>query len=984
MQKKFFLSAVVIYLTLFVNAQQFKSIHQEQLEYYKSIVITNSAQADSIFKAAKMPHREKSNCQADKIVYGWHPYWVGSVYQNYQWNLLSDLCFFSYEVDASTGNAVSTHGWSTAAVVDTALAKGVRVHLCVTLFSNHATFFGSTTAQQTLINNLINLVQSRGAHGVNIDFEGVPASQKNNFTNFMINLCNQMHTAIPGSMVSMATYAVDWNGVFDLPVLNNYVDLFIIMGYDYYWSGSSTAGPNDPLYTFSTSYNYNLVKSMNYYLSNGVSKNKLALGLPYYGREWPTTTNQLYASTTGSGVARTYAYVKNNPGTYNNKQWHYPSHSEYYVRQSNNQWYQCFISEELSLRKRLDMVRQYGIAGIGIWALGYDDGYTAFWDALKDKLSTCAVTPCQDSIFDNGGPSRDYLPNSDYTFTINPQGSYQLQISFSSFQLEQGYDTLFIYNGSSINSPLIGAYTGNNSPGTVLANSGSATLRFKSDGATQTSGFKATYQCLQDQIKPVTSINTSQYPWVTSDFTATFNDSDNVAVEKSFYQVIDNNNGDWRANANRGFFSDNFDGTTIHADWTIVTGNWSIQSNNLVQTDESNSNTNIYAYLNQMLSNRYLYHWQWKMEGIGNNRRAGFHYFCDSAQYPNRKNSYFVWYRLDNAKIQLYKVSNDVFSLVAEVPYTFAANQWYDSKVIFDRITGKHWIYINDQLVLTWTDNSPHINGNYVSFRSGNSKYTVNNLKVYRSRYPVVTVTVGNPSADIRYQSQNPNSIAAKVKSIVMDQAANLSTIVSKDLYVDRTPPYCSSVLDGLSNDEDYTSDNTQLHANWAMVLDSQSSTVTYWVAFGTAPGTDDIVPWTNVGFTGSFSASNLNLAPGTYYASVVAQNGAGLLSDTCASDGITYNPVSNTSEIPTNNSEILLYPNPSYGEIVIKSENPLRSLELYDTQGKLIFKKTYTVKTYQDNILLTGEHKLSSGIYYMHIFQESGNKTCKKFVLQQ
>ena len=83
----------------------------------------------------------------------------------------SSVSFFCYEVDPSDGEAITTHGWSTSSAVNAALASGnTKVTLTVTLFSNHATFFSSTSSQQTLISNLISLVQSRGAHGVNIDF----------------------------------------------------------------------------------------------------------------------------------------------------------------------------------------------------------------------------------------------------------------------------------------------------------------------------------------------------------------------------------------------------------------------------------------------------------------------------------------------------------------------------------------------------------------------------------------------------------------------------------------------------------------------------------------------------------------------------------------------------------------------------------------------------------------------------------------------
>ena len=197
-----FIFLSVITLNVF-GQENHKSIHQLELEYYNSLNI-DAESYYSINQPAEIDILKSSkSCEHTKIVFGWHPYWANGMETNYQWDLLTDMSFFSYEVNPSTGNANSTHGWATSNAVTQALANGVRVNLCVTLFSEHATFFASPTAQQTLITNLINLVQSRGAHGVNIDFEGVPGAQKTNFTNFLIDLCNQMHSAIPNSKVSL-------------------------------------------------------------------------------------------------------------------------------------------------------------------------------------------------------------------------------------------------------------------------------------------------------------------------------------------------------------------------------------------------------------------------------------------------------------------------------------------------------------------------------------------------------------------------------------------------------------------------------------------------------------------------------------------------------------------------------------------------------------------------------------------------------------
>ena len=410
------------------------------------------------------------------------------------------MSFFSYEVNSADGQPNSTHGWATSAAVDAALASGnTKVTLCVTLFSGHATFFASPTGQQTLITNLINLVSSRGAHGVNIDFEGIPSSQTTNFANFMVNLCNQMHTAIPNSEVSTVLYAVDWNNVFDFSIMEPALDHYIIMGYGYYYTGSSNAGPTDPLYHFGSNYNYTLSRSITYYLDKGCPKNKLVLGLPNYGYEWPTSSLGIPAPTTGGGTARTYSFVKNNTsGNYStaNHTWESDSYTNVFsFNDGGNR--QCQISMDSSWQKRLEHVRRTDIAGIGIWALGYDNGYTELWQAMSDYLTNCYEIPCSDQIHDFGGPTKNYYNNEDYTWTIDPVNATSIDVDFTLFDVEANYDYLYIYDGGDVGAPQIpgSPFTGSNGPGSFTTSTGAVTFRFTSDGATVAPGFLATYSC---------------------------------------------------------------------------------------------------------------------------------------------------------------------------------------------------------------------------------------------------------------------------------------------------------------------------------------------------------------------------------------------------------------------------------------------------------------------------------------------------------
>jgi spore germination protein YaaH len=509
---KFFLVLLTLLFSSVNNiAQSGKTIHQQELEYYNSLPNSNANYYESINQPSSIINNEKSGCELNKVVYGWHPYWVGSVYQNYNWDLLSHFSFFSYELNPADGEAITTHGWSSSSAVDAALNSGnTKVTLTVTLFSNHATFFNSSSAQQTLITNLINLVQNRSAHGVNIDIEGLPATYKIAFANFMVDLCVQMHSAIPGSEVSTVLYAVDWNNVFDFSIMEPHVDHYIVMGYAYYYQGSSTAGPCDPLYHFGSTYNYTISKTTSYYLDKGCPKEKLIMGLPYYGYQWPTTTLTMPSSTTASGSAKTYKQVKDNSsGNYSisNHLFDQESYTDVYAFNDGGN-YQCFITQEVGFRKRLAHVNQSGIGGIGIWALGYDDGYNEFWNSIDEYLTDCFDDSCSQQMHDFGGPIKDYYNNEDYVWAISPDSATALTFDFSFFDLETNYDYLYVYDGLDVNSTQLpgSPFTGLNGPGIFTSSTGAVTFRFYSDGATVNPGFLANYQCAYSQPVSTTKI----------------------------------------------------------------------------------------------------------------------------------------------------------------------------------------------------------------------------------------------------------------------------------------------------------------------------------------------------------------------------------------------------------------------------------------------------------------------------------------------
>jgi len=572
-----------------------------------------------------------------------------------------------------------------------------------------------------------------------------------------------------------------------------------------------------------------------------------------------------------------------------------------------------------------------------------DPGPNWIWDyyfkLVNNNPAVTTLTASTGAFYDSGGASANYGNDERLVWTIQPANATSVTLSFTSFALEADYDFMYIYDGPSIWSHRIGRFN-TISPGTITSSGGALTVEFRSDCATTAAGWVASWTSVQpDTIPPATAIS-SPNNWETTDFTATFTDTDNTSVEKAFYQVIDYDGTYWKANANNGFFTDNFD--VLQPFWTSALGTWNITGSELMQTDETQNNSNIYAPLNQNLSNRYLYHFKAKVEGAGTNRRFGFHLFCDDASQTNRGNSYFVWFRVEGQTLEFYKVTNNAFTTASKAINNVitTSGQYYDFKVTYDHVSGTIAVWRDNIFMGSWTDTAPYTaNGNYISFRSGNSKLTVSDLEVFRSRFPATTVTINGATKDIRYQNPNPATSSAKIKSIVVDANNNLSVIASHNVNIDWTPPANVIVNDGPGADIDTTSSLTSLKANWTSSTDINSGIAKYRYAIGTTAGATDVVGWTDNVSDTSVAKSGLSLSIGqTYYFTIMAENGAGLTSIS-NSDGITVDTLTTISS-SENEINVVAQPNPFNSHATLffttKAEQRIR-ITLTDMPGKEI-----------------------------------------------
>ncbi len=614
---------------------------------------------------------------------------------------------------------------------------------------------------------------------------------------------------------------------------------------------------------------------------------------------------------------------------------------------------------------------------------GWD--WERYYQLINNNPVTNTLTASSGNFYDSGGANQNYSDDERTLYIFSPTGASSVTLNFTQFDLENNWDYLYIYDGNSLSSPLIGSYTGTTSPGAITSSGGSLLVELRSDCATNNAGWTATWTSdapVVDVTPPTTTLSISN--WKTTDFPVNFTDQDNSGgsgVDKAYYQVMDYNGTEWRANGSHGFFNDNF-ATAIHSNWTTSVGTWGISSGHINQTDEVSNNTNIYAPVSQGSSNSYLYHWRMNQSGSGTNRRAGIHFFCSDGSLTNRGNSYFVFFRADNNKCQIYKVVNDSWTLETNDTLVINPNVWYDYKITYDPNTGVIKAYQNDVLASSWTDPSPLTSGNAISLRTANASVQYDDVKIYKSRTSNVNISIGSASDEVRYQNPNPSTPSCRVRSIIQDNAGNWSNSVSQDVNIDWTPPSTVTINDGTGADIDLTYSTTQLDANWSTSVDQHSDVVKYWYAIGSSSGGMEILTWADNGLNTTATETGLSLSIGTtYYYMVKAENGAGLLSDSIVSDGqlVDINTGLNSTEKP---HKLNIYPNPT-GESFTVSYNPVGSqpiLNLYDAAGKLVYQQNLDGKT-QKLTFSKSQLNLANGIYNLSITTDKETLTEKLII---
>jgi hypothetical protein len=146
------------------------------------------------------------------------------------------------------------------------------------------------------------------------------------------------------------------------------------------------------------------------------------------------------------------------------------------------------------------------------------------WSVAGNFTTTALPPVCGGNFIDSGGSSGPYSNNEDITTTICPTNPGDIvTITFTSFNIENRWDALYVYDGNSIASPIfdsgLGVGLGPNAgisggfwgttvigPFTASSSNGCLTFRFRSDGSGTRTGWIANVTCTPPPTCPRPSL----------------------------------------------------------------------------------------------------------------------------------------------------------------------------------------------------------------------------------------------------------------------------------------------------------------------------------------------------------------------------------------------------------------------------------------------------------------------------------------------
>lgn len=311
----------------------------------------------------------------DRIFLGYSTYWNSydtkslATMQSYP-DVIDEIGTFTFTTD-SAGNITNDYP-TPYTQLSYAKSTGMKSLALVTDgFDNNIShpLLSNAAYRKNFINNIIKIIKDNGYSGVNVDFEGMKAWDRNNFSAFMQELSSALHPLNYLVTVDVIAKTYDnpssnWTGSFDYAQIGKYADQVAIMTYDYSWS---TPGSISPIYW---------VQDVVDYAASVIPRNKILLGIEAYGKDWCEQTDSsgnLYYTTNVYGVTGTTNLAHQYGAQIILDSYSKSQHFDY--TDSSNRKHHVWFEDGTSVAYKLNLVNNEDLGGVALWNLAYPDAY---------------------------------------------------------------------------------------------------------------------------------------------------------------------------------------------------------------------------------------------------------------------------------------------------------------------------------------------------------------------------------------------------------------------------------------------------------------------------------------------------------------------------------------------------------------------------------------------------------------------------------
>lgn len=254
-------------------------------------------------------------------------------------------------------------------------SRGFEIHPLVSnQFDSTLTtqFLADKNAQSRFISALVAKCAQLRVDGINVDFESLNAKDRAAFTGFITDLTAAAHQQGLKISVDLPRGSVKWNHLtaFDHEKLGSIVDYVITMTYDQHYSGSTVPGSVAGLSW--------VEEGIQEFLSYGIPRDKLIMGIPFYVREWTLDANGALLGNKAL-YSRDLAALMASKPTVSTWDKTFNQYKVEYVGDDGNKRV-FWLENKETVQARLELAKKYDLVGVAAWRLGQED--PAFWETI--------------------------------------------------------------------------------------------------------------------------------------------------------------------------------------------------------------------------------------------------------------------------------------------------------------------------------------------------------------------------------------------------------------------------------------------------------------------------------------------------------------------------------------------------------------------------------------------------------------------------